>query len=45
MSHLANDEPVGLVGAGTIGGGWAATYLARRRRCWWPIRHPPRSGG
>ncbi|MCP9955611.1 3-hydroxyacyl-CoA dehydrogenase NAD-binding domain-containing protein [Actinomadura madurae] len=31
MSHLANDEPVGLVGAGTIGGGWAATYLARRR--------------
>ncbi|MTD55548.1 3-hydroxyacyl-CoA dehydrogenase NAD-binding domain-containing protein [Amycolatopsis pithecellobii] len=25
------DEPIGLVGAGTIGGGWAATYLARRR--------------
>ncbi|MCO5973051.1 3-hydroxyacyl-CoA dehydrogenase NAD-binding domain-containing protein [Actinoallomurus soli] len=26
-----SDEPVGLLGAGTIGGGWAATYLVRRR--------------
>ena len=24
--------PVALFGAGTIGGGWAATYLARGRR-------------
>ena len=23
--------PIGLLGGGTIGGGWAATYLARRR--------------
>jgi hypothetical protein len=23
--------PVALLGAGTIGGGWAATYLARER--------------
>ncbi|WP_236787703.1 3-hydroxyacyl-CoA dehydrogenase NAD-binding domain-containing protein [Amycolatopsis sp. GM8] len=28
---MPHDEPIGLVGAGTIGGGWAATYLARRR--------------
>jgi ketoreductase RED1/carnitine 3-dehydrogenase len=31
MPNDWSDEPIGLVGAGTIGGGWAATYLARRR--------------
>jgi 3-hydroxyacyl-CoA dehydrogenase len=27
-----SDEPVALVGAGTIGGGWVATYLVRGQR-------------
>ncbi|WP_445521111.1 3-hydroxyacyl-CoA dehydrogenase NAD-binding domain-containing protein [Streptomyces sp. NEAU-174] len=31
MPEDGNHAPIGLVGAGTIGGGWAATYLARRR--------------
>lgn len=31
MPHEGHEEPIGLVGGGTIGGGWAATYLARRR--------------
>ncbi|MER8160831.1 3-hydroxyacyl-CoA dehydrogenase NAD-binding domain-containing protein [Streptomyces sp. NPDC094472] len=31
MPQDRSDAPIGLVGAGTIGGGWAATYLARRR--------------
>ncbi|MEK6438611.1 3-hydroxyacyl-CoA dehydrogenase NAD-binding domain-containing protein [Pseudonocardia sp. T1-2H] len=34
MSLYGGDTPVGLVGGGTVGGGWAATYLVRRR----PVR-------
>lgn len=32
MPEDGNAAPVGLLGAGTIGGGWAATYLVRRRQ-------------
>jgi 3-hydroxyacyl-CoA dehydrogenase len=31
MPEDGSGAPVGLLGAGTIGGGWAATYLVRRR--------------
>ncbi|TQM37024.1 3-hydroxyacyl-CoA dehydrogenase NAD-binding domain-containing protein [Pseudonocardia cypriaca] len=31
MPEDRSAAPVGLLGAGTIGGGWAATYLVRRR--------------
>lgn len=34
MPLQGNDTPVGLLGGGTVGGGWAATYLVRRR----PVR-------
>jgi 3-hydroxyacyl-CoA dehydrogenase len=34
MSLHGGDTPVGLLGGGTVGGGWAATYLVRRR----PVR-------
>ncbi|MFE9601298.1 3-hydroxyacyl-CoA dehydrogenase NAD-binding domain-containing protein [Streptomyces hokutonensis] len=31
MPHDTSDAPIGVVGGGTIGGGWTAAYLARRR--------------